>query len=193
MKKRIISILLSLVLVLSFAPTAAYAMSFPDVSKDSDYATAIEYISNIKIMVGDDQGNFNPGKIVSRVEMAAVVCRVLNQTENLSTSTVFTDVPTAHWANSYISKAEQLGIVYGYGNGKFGPSDPVTYEQAVTMIISAIGKEDSAIAFGGYPTGYLLVAEANSLLKGIQTKQGQGMPRGDVAILLYNYYTSRDR
>lgn len=188
MRKKLLSVLLSFVLVLSLAPTVAHAMPFPDVPEDSDYATAIEYISELKIMVGDNQGNFNPDKIVSRAEMATVICRMLNKAENLPTSTVFTDVPINHWANTYIGHAAELGIVAGYGNGKFGPSDPVTYEQAITMIIRAIGESNQATSYGGYPGGFIQVAEERFLLEGIQAKQGQGLSRGAVAMLLYNYY-----
>lgn len=188
MRKKLLSALLSLVLVLSLAPTVAHAMSFPDVSEDTDYAKAIEYISELNIMVGDTQGNFNPNKIVSRAEMATIICRMLGKTENLSISNVFDDVPTTHWANPYISKAAELGIVSGYGNGKFGPSDSVTYEQAITMVIRAIGESNQAISYGGYPGGFIQVAEERFLLDGIQAKQGQGLSRGSVAMLLYNYY-----
>lgn len=188
MRKKLLSVLLSLVLVLSLVPTVAHAMSFPDVPEDSDYTKAIEYISELKIMVGDTQGNFNPNKIVSRAEMATVICRMLGKTENLTTSNVFDDVPTTHWANPYISKAAELGIVSGYGNGKFGPSDSVTYEQAITMVIRAIGESNQATSYGGYPNGFIQVAEERFLLEGIQAKQGQGLSRGAVAMLLYNYY-----
>lgn len=164
--------------------------SFPDVPRDSEYAKAIEYVSRKKIMVGDDQGKFNPDNIVNRAEMATIVCRVLNQTENLSKSNVFNDVPMEHWANAFISRASTLGIVNGYGDGRFGPSDPVTCEQSVTMIIRSIGESDKADSYGGYPNGYLLVAKEKNLLEGIQVEQEQGMSRGSVAILLYNYYTT---
>lgn len=116
----------------------------------------------------------------------------MNQTENLSKSEVFTDVPTNHWANAYIGRASQLGIVAGYGNGKFGPGDPVTYEQAITMIVRAIGESDKAISCGGYPDGFIKIAQEKNLLTGIQAEKGQGLTRGCVAILLYNYYINLD-
>lgn len=192
MKKRIMSALLSLVLIASIMPAAAYAMSFPDVPADSDYAEAIAYISETGIMVGDTQGNFNPEQIVSRAEMAALVCRMLGMAEDLPASEIFSDVSTDHWANAYVAKAAELGIVGGYGNGKFGPDDPVTYEQSVTMIVRAIGEDDRANSNGGYPDGYLLVAQEKNLLNGIQAVQGQGLSRGAVAMLLYNYYTTQN-
>ena len=164
--------------------------SFPDVPTNADYATAVEYVSKLGVMVGDEKGNFNPNKIVSRAEMATIVCRVLKQTENLPKSNVFNDVPTTHWANAFIGKALELKIVNGYPGGKFGPSDPVTYEQAVTMIIRAIREEDKANSYGGYPNGHLLVAQEKNLLKDIQAVQGQGLVRSSVAVLLYNYYTA---
>ena len=126
---------------------SASALSFPDVDSNSSYAAAIEYVSSIGIMVGDSNGNFNPNGIVNRAEMATIVCRVLKQTENLSKTNTFTDVPTTHWANAYVGKASELGIVGGYGNGKFGPGDQVTFEQAVTMVIRAIGENDKARSF----------------------------------------------
>ena len=89
-----------------------------------------------------------------------------------------------------VGKASELGIVGGYGDGIFGPSDPVTYEQAVTMIVRAIGEGDKASSYGGYPDGFLLVAQEHGLLEGIQAARGQGLSRSSVAVLLYNYYTA---
>ena len=142
MKYKIQSIVAGL-LAVALLTCSASAMTFPDVGSNSPYSTAIEYVSTIGIMVGDNQGNFNPDKIVSRAEMATIVCRVLNQTDNLSKTNVFTDVPLTHWANAYVGKASEFGIVGGYGGGKFGPGDPVTYEQAVTMVVRTIGKEET--------------------------------------------------
>ena len=173
-----------------YTPPTAGSTSFPDVPKSADYAVAVEYVSELGIMVGDEKGNFNPDKIVSRAEMATIVCRMLGQTANLPKANVFTDVPMAYWANEYIGKAAELGIVTGYPGGRFGPSDSVTYEQAVTMIVRAIGEEDLAISYGGYPNGHWLVAYQKNLLKEVTYLWGQGMPRSAVAVLVYNYYAA---
>lgn len=187
MKIKIQSILASL-LAVSLLTCSASAKTFPDVDSNSPYSTAIEYVSELGVMVGGSNGNFNPNGTVNRAEMATIVCRVLGQTENLSKSNVFTDVPMEHWANANIAKASELGIVGGYGGGKFGPGDPVTFEQAVTMIIRAIGEGDKATSYGGYPNGFIQVAQEKNLLNGIQAVKGQGLSRGAVAMLLYNYY-----
>lgn len=53
----------------------------------------------------------------------------------------FTDVPTSHWAYSYIDKMAKGGLIKGYGNNKFGPNDTFTVAQMATIICNAKGVE----------------------------------------------------
>lgn len=186
MMRKIRCILLLLLMGGLLICPAFAAASFPDVSGYEEFAEAVEYVNKAGIMVGDNNGNFNPYKTVTRAEMATIVCRMLNVDRDLTTSTQFTDVPTGHWANKYVSKAASLGIVNGYGGGKFGPSDDVTYEQAVTMVVRAFGGEPEAKELGNYPDGYLTLANKYSLLEGVSAKKGEPLSRADIAIIIYN-------
>jgi hypothetical protein len=38
------------------------------------------------------------------------------------------------WYADYVNWAVSLGIVNGYGNGKFGPNDQITREQMAVMV-----------------------------------------------------------
>lgn len=166
---------------------AAHAASiFPDVDQNAVYAEAVEYLNGIEVMQGDEKGNFNPDKIVSRAEMAAIVCRMMGEADSLSPSAVFSDVPITHWANKYIAKTEELGIVGGYGDGTFGPSDQVTYEQALAMVVRAMDMDELAIAAGGYPTGYLSTADEQGFTDGIEAQSGEFLNRAVIAQILYN-------
>lgn len=165
---------------------ASAASSFPDVEENAEYVEAVEYVNAMEIMVGDENGNFNPDKTVTRAEMATIVCRMVGETENLSPSLVFSDVPGNHWANKYIGKAVELGIIIGYGNGKYGPSDNLTYEQTVAMIIRALGGTGMADELGGYPNGFISIAEEYGFLEGTTFEIGHPIPRADVAVILYN-------
>lgn len=164
----------------------AFAASFPDVDDSAAYADAVEYVSDIGLMVGDGNGNFNPDQAVTRAEMAALVCRMLEETEDLQTSNEFSDVPETHWANGYIARAAELGIVNGYGDGRFGPSDTVTYEQALAMVINALGGQIEADIVGGYPDGYIIVAEDFGIAAGLTAIKGDTMTRAEIAIILEN-------
>lgn len=164
---------------------SASAKSFPDVDEDAEYAEAVDYLSNIGIFSGDDKGNFNPNTPVTRAEMATIICRMLGETENLPSSTVFTDVPIGHWANTYVGKAVELGIVSGYGDGRFGPSDTVTYEQALTMIVRATDLEEFALEAGGYPDGFIEVANDCGYTSRVSAEKGELLVRYKVALILY--------
>lgn len=51
----------------------------------------------------------------------------------------FSDVPSNHWATSYINKMSEGGLIKGYGNGKYGPEDKLTIGQMAKLICSAKG------------------------------------------------------
>ena len=67
---------LALVIAFSMMLSVVAFASFNDVAEDADYAGAVELLSALDIIVGDDLGNFNPGKTISRAEMAAIICRI---------------------------------------------------------------------------------------------------------------------
>lgn len=46
----------------------------------------------------------------------------------------FEDVSGDAWYTETVRWAASEGVVNGYGNGKFGPNDPVTREQLATML-----------------------------------------------------------
>lgn len=185
--RRIFTGVMSLVLVGAFTLCPAFAASsFPDVDENAAYAEAVEYLNDVGIMQGDDKGNFNPDKNVTRAEMAAIICRMLYEDASAMDGTVFSDVPASHWANGFIIKAAELGIVSGYGNGKFGPSDTITYEQAIAMVIRAKGLDEYAVTAGGYPDGYIAVAQEYGFGQELTVSLGDFMPRREIAVLLYS-------
>lgn len=185
--KRILGCILVCVLMGGLLAYPAFAAGpFPDVDETAVYAEAAEAMKELGIMVGDEKGNFNPNKTVTRAEMAAIVCRMLGETVDLTTADTFVDVPISHWANGYIAKATSSGIIGGYGDGRFGSSDAVTYEQAITMLVRFLDYEYEAKSAGGYPDGYIMIAQDLGLLKGINVKNGVALDRGNVAIIIYN-------
>ena len=54
---------------------------------------------------------------------------------------IFTDVPTTHWAYSYISLAHSYGFVQGYADGSFGPDRNIRRSEAVAIINRVLGRE----------------------------------------------------
>ena len=63
------------------APVNDYAVTllYPDVPKDSWYASYVQYAKDNKLMDPDSSGRFNPGAEVSRAEVAETLYRLLKQ------------------------------------------------------------------------------------------------------------------
>ena len=179
---------LALVVVFSMMlGTVAFA-AFPDVAEDADYANAVNTLAALNIVGGDDQGNFNPDNTITRAEFTKMVCEMQGIKGDASKgATIFTDVAADHWASGYINMATGMGIINGMGDGTFAPSAPVTYEQAIKMIVVALGYEPMAADRGGYPTGYLTAAQASGLTKGIKAPaQTDAAVRSLIAELVCN-------
>jgi len=180
--------LLSLVLVLSLVlGSVAFAFATPEDVVGTDYEDAVTRLSALKILTGYEDGSFKPENTITRAEFAAVVVRSLGLgNAAMKGATTFTDVPADFWGSGYINIASGLEIVNGYGNAMFGPNDPVTYEQAVTMVMRALGYAPKAEDKGGYPNGYLVVAAEEDVTDDVAGVVGAAASRGVVALLMDN-------
>ena len=164
----------------------------PDI-QGTMYEEAAEVLGALGIMVGDaEDGAFRPNDNILRSEMAKVAVYSVGL-EDLANGanipTRFPDVASNHWANGAINVAEQQGMVIGDDKGTFRPDDPVLLQEAVAIVVRALGYEPVANDRGGYPTGYMAVASENQLLKGITTPGSANAKRGDVAQLVLNALT----
>ena len=184
-KKLLSGVLILALLVCLFAVPAGAGSVFPDVRDDASYAWAVEMSREIGLFTGDAKGNFNPGAGITRAEFAAIVCRMMGNADSVQRPEVatFRDVPVSHWAAAYIGWAVENKIVNGYGNGSYGPNDPLLFEQAVKMLLCAAGYGDMAAAAGGWPSGYLKVADQLCILNGVSAAEGKVITRADVAVM----------
>lgn len=162
--------------------------TFPDVPATASYAEAVNTLHECGIINGDNNGNFNPNSSVTRAEAAAMICRMLGiEDEARQASTAaFSDVPTSHWANGYVAKAAEQGIINGYGNGKFGPSDSVTCQQILKMLVCAWGWKENAESYGGWPNGYATVATEYGYTANTTQVVTEDADRSTVAVYIYN-------
>ncbi len=184
--KKVIALVCVFAMVLT---TVAFGATYTDVAEDSAYYEAVETLNKLGIVTGYEDGTYKPEDGVTRAEMAALIARIqgYGETAKAPANTAFTDVPSSHWASGYIANAAGMGIINGYGDGTFGPEDPVLYEQAVKMIMATLGYTPFAEKNGGYPTGYLAAAQRyNVSLAVANAAVGSEANRGTVAQLLEN-------
>jgi hypothetical protein len=89
------------------------------------------------IVSGSGNGNYSPNKEITRAEFAAIVIRALGLKAE-TTESSFADIKDTAWYAGYVDTAVSYGVITGYSNGKFGPNDKITREQAMTMIARAM-------------------------------------------------------
>ena len=189
--KRLISILLCLTMLVSCG-ISAMAASFSDVPVNNPYSEAIDVLSDFGIILGDaGSATFRPEAEISRAEFSVIVTRILAVSDLKAdlNNLPFTDVTPEscdEWILNATKVAYDMGIVSGYGDGNFGPYNPVTYEQVVKMLVCALGYESSALESGGWPTGYLKVANDLRITDNAVMNTTGNAPRGIVAQLVYN-------
>ena len=184
--KKVIALVCVFALALS---TVAFGATYTDVTEESAYYEAVETLNKLNVITGYEDGTFKPEDGVTRAEMAALIARIQGYGETAagSANTGFTDVPSTHWASGYVANAAGMGIINGYGDGTFGPEDPVLYEQAVKMIMATLGYTPFAEKNGGYPTGYLAAAQRYDVSLAVANAAvGSEANRGTVAQLLVN-------
>ena len=181
---------LAMVLALSMiVGVIAFAKTYPDVDSSANYAEAVNVISDLGLAVGDENGNFNADKTLTRAEGTTFVLRLLGLEEAAKaaagTATDFSDVPADHWASGYVSVAAANGIVSGMGDGTFAPNAELTYAQIVRMLVSALGYEPLVSELGEWPNNYMSAASQIKLTTGIPGRANDSVTRGTTARLIY--------
>ena len=113
-----------------------HPLEFKDVEKHWA-KDAINDMGSRLVIEGVSDGIYEPDRDITRAEFCAIVIRALGLKPGIGNNT-FTDVKSTQWYCDYIKTAIQYNIISGYGNGKFGPMDKITREQAMAMVSRAM-------------------------------------------------------
>ncbi len=191
--KRVLGLALASVMVLSRMVIGAGAANYDDFSdKDEIVNTeAVQMLVELGVLQGKDTGAFDPTGIITRGEMAKIICVVLNkgQDPNLGTVATYSYTDTVgHWAAGYIEYCTQLGIVAGKGDGTFAPNDTVTATEAAKMLLVALGysAQYEGMTGANWAVATNVLANKNGLYGGLSINVDAGLTRDNAAQMMYN-------
>ena len=192
--KRALSLALASVMLLGMMVVGSSAKGIDDFTDKAEIVNqdAVAVTSAIGMFEGYEDGSFGPENVVTRAEMAVIICTMLYgagvNVNQFAETNVFTDVPA--WAQGYVNLCSSLGIVAGVGDGKFDPNATVTTAQAVLMLCRALGYFQSAADFG---SDWMLAATAKGTALGLygdlKLAANEGLTRDNVAELVFNALT----
>ena len=135
-----------------------YTLTFPDVSEDAWYYSAIA--SNVVkgYLKGYGNGTFGPADNIQRQDFVVLLSRIagadLSAYEGQNGG--FADVPMNDYYSAAVAWAKDNNILSGYANGKFGVGDPITREQACKIFYNYCNgtvSGDTATILANYPDG----------------------------------------
>ena len=183
--KRALSLGLTATMISGPMVMGSSAASYADVTSKQN-EEAIEVLKTVGIMVGDENGKFNPEAKVTRNKMAVVMCNLLDYTvASYKGTSPFTDVP--EWAEPYVAACYTNGITSGYDAKTYGGSDTVTTGQAALMLLKALGYFQYSADFG---SDWLVETTKNGstagLFDGVATGAKEALTRNDVAQMVLN-------
>lgn len=193
--KKILALSLALAMILSVSVFAGNysADTYKDAAAiDKDAAESVELLYALKIMTGDEKGNFNPNATITRAEVAKMIYVILNKGNddkavNYAAANLFTDVPSTAWYAGYINYLAALGLVNG-SEGKFYPTNPVKTAEAAKMLLTAIGYSATDRQYTGANWAKNVLSDASivGLLAGYEADINGAAPRQWVAVMFAN-------
>ncbi|MDP2872910.1 MAG: S-layer homology domain-containing protein [Bacillota bacterium] len=172
--------------------------------------TSIAALAARGVVAGVGEDRFDPQSGLTRAQLAKLAVAGL---EGSGTADLLQSYPppysdlSGHWARGWIAAATELDLVRGYGDGRFGPDDPLTRAEVAAVLVRALGWESESIelVFSGaadavvaaYPdaadvpawaVGYVAVAVERGLIRGYEDRTirpGVVVSRAEAAVLLF--------
>ncbi len=154
--KRFLSSLLVLCMAMTFLPASAAAASvspFGDVQSTDWYYDEVQYVYENGLMSGTSATTFSPDTTTTRGMIVTILHR-LEGTPAVSTSGTFADVTAGRYYTDAVEWASANGIVGGYGNGRFGPNDPITREQMAAILYRYAAYKEYDVSGAADLSGY---------------------------------------
>lgn len=151
--KKLVPLLL-LGLLLAFAlPQAVRADMIPydDVPSNAWYAGVVNTAGHYGLMLGTGTRQFSPEADLTRADFVVVLGRLyeFRKDDIAAGPDNFSDTDDNAYYARYVAWAAANGLIEGYGDGRFGPTDPVTREQIAVMIRNY--KDKMAVEFRKEP------------------------------------------
>ena len=185
----------------SVPPTATVTatpclVSFSDVQSGDYFATPVQYLACRGIVSGYADGTFRPYMDTTRAQLAKIVVGAEGWPLVTPPTAHFRDVPVGSTFYALVETAWAHGILSGYSDGTFRPSDPLTRGQLSKIIVGAQGW---AITTNGGPHftdvapadifyGFVETARAHGILSGYSDgtfRPGHPATRGQIAKIVY--------
>lgn len=154
-----------------------------------------QVINALGIMVGDDQGNMQLDRTVTRAEFISMAVKASPNGDQVgeSSTSPYPDVPYTHWAAGFVEAGVAAGLITGYSDGTFRPSNQITLAEGVTIVLQLLGYGSEDFS-GAYPTPQMALYHSLKLDRGLNAQSSSTvLSRHDAMYLFYNLLSTNDK
>lgn len=95
----------------------------------------VEFLGELGIITGDENGNFRPDDRITRAEFAALTARTIGLSE-IPYENSFYDVMSDDWYSGWVQTCRSSNLMNGY-DGLFSPQRDITREEIAKTVVSA--------------------------------------------------------
>lgn len=160
---------------------------YKDVNGGTTIGAAINLLSRLGIVSGDDEGYFRPNAKITRGEFAKMITNLWPENLRSHTEIPFDDVGDAQWQVEAIANVYGYGIMVGDDNSKFRPNDPITGAEACKTLITLLCNNTNVTDYiGKYPDAHFSYAATIGMLEGADVKIDSLITKKQAAKMLAN-------
>lgn len=188
---------------------AEHSIIYPDISGHSAQE-AIEALYETGAINFPKDKDFSPDLPISRAHFLFMLLTTKGITPQTNMEqTNFVDVNKSDWFYPYVETAYQLGIIMGDGkNNYYYPNDEITKQEAIVMLLRALGEGEQAKGFKGakdtlasfkdssviaaWAKNSVAYAVSQNYYQAVESSEGaflqplQDLTRAEAASLVYN-------
>lgn len=176
---------------------------FNDLDTSNAYYNAVSYLFEKGTVQGYPDGTFQPDRAVSRVEALKFIFSGMDQGTQSGLSVHFSDTFASEWYYNYLASAYSKGIVVGYSDGSFKPTQEVNRVEFAKMLLNTVGVSTDPVVNGdpyedvnylAWYAPYVQYAKEKNLfpLSSNYFNPSEPMSRLEVAEVIYRMLTVLD-
>ncbi len=128
------------------------AFPFRDVREGVWFHDAVAYVYEKGLMSGTAADVFSPDQSTSRGMIVTILHRLAGSPD--AGASDFEDVADGQYYARAVAWAAANGVVSGYGDGRFGPNDPITREQLAVILRGYARMNGRDVSAGADLSGY---------------------------------------
>ncbi|MBO5371001.1 MAG: hypothetical protein J6B23_10055 [Clostridia bacterium] len=177
-----------IIAVVMIVCTAAYADTADALTADA-LPESFALLSELGFIPESIEQNYNGDKKVTRGDFASLMSLSMGLSGiglDADAGKFFTDVLQSNENYKDIGLCASVNLISGDGMGKFNPEKRISFSEAVKIVMSALGYDELAKAYGGYPTGYLKCASDNKVTSGISGQNSSSITWDTALALIAN-------